>query len=558
MTTISINPEIDASLSDSTIHYDVNGSVASYRSIPCTSWSQNALRWSIIPPSIDTYVNRAIQLVIPLTVTYAGTGAPNLLDDGYDSLRSLADIRLILNSIITFNSTGFPASQCSDVYSEILLHYNRKYKERHPLSAIDLTQQMADQVGWIANPMGTAAATDTWDGGVRRGAYTYKSITRTANSAVINLDLVSWLYLPELLGLDQNEGYGLIGLRNIDVNLTIDLSSKYVMSHAVGGGSTINSCVITLASQPYALCKFISPPVSLLPTSGKLRYKHIRMEKFLTTYGSVTAPLATCQIVGNNIQLPYIPRYLWCYVREQDSSKTITSTDTFLALNQVSIFFNNQNSLLATCTPYDLWTISKECGLLDNMSQFVGTQTSSGWSQVGSVGSVFCAEFGRHISLGDSHLAIGAPGSFNFNLIANATNCNRVSSITNPTLYCIIGYDQDLCIEMPGGLITIETPLVPVQSFASGSGSEDLIKLPYNVDGYTGIASGGSFRSGMKKINQWLKKTQLLSRTGQLASYLPVIGGPIGVASKIAEWKGYGEGGARMTHSELRKRIQEL
>lgn len=560
MTTVSVNPEIDASMSADSVHYDVNGSLTTYRTYPATSWSSNNLKYSVIPPSTSVYMNRCIQEIIPIQIVYTGTTTSTyLLDDGYDALRSLADMRIKTTSAISINGSAFPVSTLYDLYPDILLHYNREYRERHPLSAIDMTSEYSSMVGANSNPLSSYSTSTNWQGGMLRGSYTLTSINRVSNAGnpltvvttTINVNLISWLYLPALLGLDCSKEMGLIRIRNFDVDTTFNTDPSRCISHATGGASTITSCTVTVLSQPYLLTKFITPPVEMIP-SGTLKYRHLRLERYVTAYGANCATGSDITITGNNIQLPNIPRFLFVWCREADSYKTYQSTDSFMAMKNISIMFNNQASLLSTATPYDLWHIARECGSLDALQQFIGKTTTSGFTQTGTCGSVFCAEFGRHISLGDGSLAIGSAGSFNFNVITTVNN-QAAATINNPTLYCVIAYDQDLIIN-ENGQVTMEVPLVPVGQIASG----DIIKVPYQTDGIGGVTYGGSFRSAMKKMNDWLKKTKVISKVGNIVA--PMLPPSIGMVAKqglnMADKLGYGNG--TMSQSELRNKIKNL
>ena len=551
MATVAINPEIDASMSSDAVHYDVNGSLTTYRTYPATSWGPSNVKYSIIPPSTTVYMNRCVQEITPVTITYTGTTTgTNLLDDGYDALRSLADMRIKTTNAISFNGSAFPVSTCYDIYPDVLLHYNREYRERHPLSATDQTSEYSSMIGANSNPLSSYATSTNWQGGMLRGSYTLTSIVRTATSAIINANLISWIYLPALLGLDCAKEMGLIRIRNFDIDTTVNSDASRCISHATGGASTITSCTVVVASQPYVLCKFITPPMELIP-NGPLKYRHLRMERYVTAFGANCASNTDITITGNNIQLPNIPRFLFMFIRESDSYKTYQSTDSFMALKNVSIMFNNQSSLLSTATPYDLWHISRECGLLDSVQQFIGKTTTSGFSQIGTAGSLFCAEFGRHISIGDGTLSIGTAGTFNFNVITTVHN-QGTNTIQNPTLYCIVAYDQDLIIG-ENGQVNMEVPLVPVGTIASG---EDVVKVPYNNDGIGGAVYAGSFRSSMKKMNDWLKKSKVISKVGRaVATVLPPgIGNVANMALNTAEKMGYGT----MSQSELRRKIKNL
>lgn len=553
MTTVAVNPEIDTSLSQNSIHYDINGSMTTYRTFPATSWSATNAKYSVIPPSVSVFMNRCVQEIIPIQIDYVGTTTGQyLLDDGYDAIRSIADMRIKSTCAISLNGSGYPISTCYDLYPDILLHYNKEYKTKHPLAAIDQSTEYSSMIGSTMNPLSSYTSSTNWEGGLMRGAYTLTSITRTATTATIRANLISWLYIPSLLGLDCSKELGLIRIRNFDVDTTFNTDPSRCISHSTGGQSTITSCSVTISSQPQLLCKFITAPTAMIPT-GPLRYRHLRMERYTTQYGASCPAGADVVITGNNVQLPNIGRYLFLWVREADSYKTYTSTDTFMSIKNISVMFNNQSALLSSATPYDLWTISKECGLLDALPQFLGKATSAGFTQMGTCGSILCCEFGRHLSLGDGTLSIGSAGSFNFNVTVTANN-QGANAITNPTLFCVVAYDQDMLIS-DQGQVTMETPIIPIGKVGS---ADDVVQVPYQTDGMGGMIYGGSIKSAMKKMNDWLRKTKVISKVGNVVA--PMLPPAVGMIAKeglnIAENLGYGNG--TITQSQLRNRIKNL
>lgn len=544
---VSVNPEIDASIpQEPKSHYDVNGNMVSYKNIPATSWSSSGVRFSVIPPSMETYMNRSLMVTYRLQIDYVGTdsGTGLLLDTGADALRSLVGLRILKTQNIALNGTSVPISSMYDTFPDIILHYQEDYRKKHPLGAVDPCTNYEDAVGGINNPLACYVDQETFDEKAqKRGAYTLVSVTRNSTTATLVYDVVEWVYYTGLFGADCGEETGLIRIRSLDLDFNIDLNAKNVMCHALNS-ATITSCNVSLIAQPYVLVKFISVPREILPV-GDLRFPHLRLERYTTAYGSALTSNSTGTIIGNNIQLSQVPRFVWAFVREQDSSKDIYSTDTFGGIKNVSIDFNNQSALLSSASQHDLWSISHQNGLLDTIIEWDGAVTGTAFSTVGGMGGLFCAEFGRHISVGSPDLMIGSSGMFNFNIQMTVKNTNQTRTMVNPTLYVIVGYDQIMTIS-DGGNINFTTPNVPIAQVASGS----VVKVPYNVSGLEGITQGGSARSFFKKLGTWGKEHKVLSTVGKaLAPALSMtpIGPLVGPAVSTLEALGLGSGGAVIT-----------
>lgn len=567
--TISVNTEVDPSLSQDSAHIEVNGTMVTYRQFPATSYSNTGVSFSVVPPSMGVYMNRAIQITTPVTIVITGTSSDGMAKVGYHALRSLADMRIITSQTIQINGTAVPIANVYDIHPDILLHYNAEYRRLHPLGAPDMTQDIDDNLGTIFSPLSAYQSSESFPGGQKRGAYYLTSYSENSTtSATMVLNLVSWLYVPELLGLDCDEEVGLCFCRDFNVNLQLDLSSKNVMSAATYSGLSITSIVTTITGQPSLLCKFITPPPELVPQS-ELRYRFKRMESFRTQYGTTLAPNASATIVSNNIQLPCVPRFVYMFVREQDSSKTHHHSDTFAALTNISVNFNNQASLLNSASDFDLWKMSNDCGLIDSMSQFRGlTRSSAGFGTiVGSVGSLFCAAFGKHIST--NGLAIGQAGQFNFSAQVTAKNVNQSDTFTNPVLYIVVCYDHEMIIDVGGG-VRFEQPIVPVGAIASGVGGE-VLKVPYSVHGLgVGKAHGAGALDFFKKAFNFLKGSKLISTVANLIPpSVPYVGPAAKVVGPIASMLGLGVdggrrvggrpvGGAVLNKSELAQLVRDL
>lgn len=553
MGSYSVNPEIDISLSAQP-HVDVNGNRIFYKRESATSWDASGanITFSVIPPSKTAFMNRCIPIITRIQLAYSGTisSGTYLLDDGYDALRNLAGLRGTMNQINTLNGTGFPTSVVNILYPDIISHYNAEYKHVHPLGATDESQNLADCVGSVNNPLASYSASE-WDR-LKRGAYIPVSISRTSTAAIIQYDLIEFVYVPGLLGLDQSEKPGIPLINTFTSQMRLDLDKKNLVSHASGGNSTISDCVITIVGQPYMILKFTEPPLELIPTEP-LHFLHQRFEYWQQAYGGSVSANSSGSITSNNVQLQAVPRYLWLWVRESDGNKTFGSSDTFAAISNVSLNFNSQAALLSTCNQHDLWQISRDCGCLDDWVRFQGKAVSN-LAVIGSVGSLFCAEFGRHISLGSDSLAVGTRGNFNFQATISFTNVNQTTAMSMPTLFMVVGYDSDMVID-PTGQVHFEFPEVPV--VGAGGAMSSLVKVPYGVEGY----AGGSLRSFFQRASDWFKKTKLLSTVGKslapLASSVnPALQPLANAAVSKLEQSGYGAG--QMSKAQLKSLLRKL
>lgn len=557
MSKVSINPEIDASQSDVPVHR-IHGNEVSYRTYTASSYSSNAATWNITPPSMDTYMSRCVQVTWPVRIVYASaTGGSDLIPEpNYDALRNLAGMRIVLNQNILLNGQSLPSQQVYDCLPDIIAHFKRDYRRLHPLGAIDTTQWLFDSVGTTAGPLGDYGDSETYEGAMKRGAYPYKTIVRSSSAATLDVDIIDWIYVPELMGKDQQNELGFIRVHNFDVQATLDLNGKNLVSHAIGASQEIpNEPTCTMLSAPSLLMKFTAIERSLLPV-GPVSYDHLRFEKF-TTAGGAVAINASTVINGNNIQLTSIPRFIFLYVREADQYKHHYDSDTFATITNVSMNFNNRTGLLASASAYDLWNMSKECGLIDSYPQFTGL-SQNGYTQIGTIGSMVCLAMGKHVSLG-SGFEVGQSGAYNFNVQVTCKNTNQNATygpLENATLYVVVAYDQTLVID-EGGMVTFTTPLArPVTG--------DMEMVPYSGSFDSGVSFGGSVGDFFKKIWKFIKDHKVISNVANALSgplsMIPGVGALLGpgastignIADKL------GAGGQVIGKAELRKAIQNL
>ena len=586
MTTIAINPEIDLGLSASKERVDVTGYQVTFRQYPAPTGTSTNVTWNIQTPSMDVFMNRAIRVEYPVhidfTGTVTGTITPKLLlSSGSDGLRSLAGLRILLNQTVSINGVAFPISaNYYDAYSEILSHYSAVYRKHHPLGIPDTFGNYNFSTGATGtNPIGNYSSSSPMDGLVSRGAYAinFNFLTNTATSASVEFTLIDWIYVPQLMGLDFVNDLGFPRVRSLDINATLQLQDTYLWSHADGNSSTAAAAIRTstitgfsarLTSAPQAIVKYISPPRELIPRDIT-RYSHLRLEKFSTQVAAQPmAGGAQATLVSNNIQLPNIPQFVWIWVRESDAIKNASAVsgiglpDTYARIDNLQIGFNNQAGLLATATSQDLYQMSRDCGYMEDMNAFNGQVINSNFDITSAQGSLVCLQFGKHISLGSSDLSIGSAGMFNFYVSVTATNTNYSkavggavslgTTITQPTIYVVLGYNQDMLMGV-GGEVSFVVPTTVGSVLGIGEGEGGVEQVPF-----TSMAMGGSW---MGDINKWLRDKKVISKVGKVlapmvGSVNPLVNTLANFAVKTAEEQGYG--GRILPKVQLKQMIRKL
>jgi hypothetical protein len=173
-----------------------------------------------------------------------------------------------------------------------------------------------------------------------------------------------------------------------------------------------------------------------------------------------------------------------------------------------------------------------------------------------TIGSIFCAQFGKHISLGDPAISVNSPGMFNFQVdITFANHMNQ--AFVKTVAYAIFAYDQVMEIS-EGGDCQFMIPDISYQHQKYGTGGA-LVKVPYEQNGGGGV-NGDGISDMLRNAHKWLKDTKAISSVAKaITPLLPpgvqTIAGPL---AEMADQYGYGTGNGIMSQNELRDHIRKL
>lgn len=599
MTETAINPEINATRLDPPTTVSVEPSMNTYQNFPALSYSDAVTNFTIIPPSMKTYLNRRIPIHFPIRITFVGTNSHNavvppapehpreeqaqLLQSGCEALRAAAGLRIIQNMNFSINGIPIPCVNPFDVLSELVTHYDDSYRDEAPLSAPDVTALYEASYGATNNPLATYSSS-TSPKEMKRGAYPITIVENTPTSAIIDFDLIEWLYLPKFMGTNCEKKVGLTNAKIITLVLNTNLDKKYLWSHSAANGSTITSATAIIRGQPSMMCKFLTPPSTFPQIDAE--YEYLYCEKYLTANNTaMTSHTAVYTLTSNNVQLSEIPKFLMLYVRPSDSEKTLSHTDTFCKIEQVNIMFNNVANLLSTADNRSLYEMSSDCGLLDSYQAFNGSVEASGgittaglpsshaytneitpWTTVGAIGSVVMLQFGRHISLSSENLSIGKVGNFNMQVAVQAKNIIKSGghevTITNPVLYVVPIYERTIQVTTQGNVnvLTKESKL-QFQGYGTvGQGTGRKARsggaAVYETT-FGGATDGGS----ISDIINFIKDNKLVSKglnvVGDVMGAIPQSAAYSGIPKTIsaaADAVGYGT----LSKADLKRRIMKL
>jgi hypothetical protein len=226
---------------------------------------------------------------------------------------------------------------------------------------------------------------------------------------------------PYLTGLHhQDEGFVNVNQMNVSFRWKSDLSQ--ILSHS-SAGNAITTVTVTMYQAPEILTTFITPDLTQpIPSLQVLPYQ--KPQEYIKTMGPlVTGSVAT--VISDSIRLSQIPRRVYLFCRHQRSTSNQNTADSFLAIDSLSILWNNQSGLFSSATPEDLYRISKSNGCNLSWPQFTKYR-----------GSVMCLEMGKDIGLLDTE-APGTQGQYTLQVQMRVRNASSSTFTGEFYLVCL-------------------------------------------------------------------------------------------------------------------------
>ena len=395
------------------------GNQVSWKPFSTTSFSQSSFSFSCPPPNPGIAIDPRIYIQVPLTVTFTGTQSNvglNLLQQGHDAFRAYP-----ISSVCTTLQARINNSSASINLSDIIPYitrYNTPQKIREfnystcPCMP-DYYQLYDDARGTVRNSLGTFGD-NSWE--TARGAFPMSNVINTPIAAQLSAVITEPVFLsPFLFGKGSELRNGFIGCQTMDFQWTFSSNLARIWSHSNAGGGTLLT-INPIFSAPQMLFNYISPRL-LEPIPRSISYNYMIIDRFPTDNGIDMTFGQSITYVSNNIQMNTIPRRIYLFARKQNRLLTASDTDTFAAIENVSINYNNFSGLLSSATQADLYNISKKNGCNLSYPEWTGGSTigagvglpaifdnavpATGATYQGLVGSILCLDWGIDIGLDD-------------------------------------------------------------------------------------------------------------------------------------------------------------
>lgn len=561
-----------------TVHaYSVlrSGSKVSWKTYTSTSISASSMQFSCPPPSSNIIVDRNVKMQLPVRLTMAGTITTSngsfvpgctLLNAGFDAPRAFPLSSALDTLQVSLNNDAISVNMSDMIQALTRYDIGPSLRSREYSQSPNYADQSSDYgslVGTERNPLGPYA-NGSIDAPCPRGGFPFQIVSNpivtastggAAATAVVDMVITEPLFLsPFYFGSARGDNQGFFNLNAMDLNFNfLSGAGMRMWSHArdapiaTSGAITVTSDITSISiqfngftspafsynqSSPLMLFKYYTPNV-LTPLDQRIPYSYgyFEWQRYPTDIGTLAYSADTSagsQFNSNNIQLNQIPNRMYIYARPSNSvlQTRCDITDTYLAMQQLSIQFSNQNTILSTANQAQLFDINIKnhseqswqewSGLGLQNSAFLGTSGNARYC--GGCGPL-CLEFGTDIQL-DPDTAPGLAGQFQLQITATLANKN-VSGLWDNlpmTLYLVI---------INEGVWTVTSQASAQHQLGVLSKLDILEAQKQPGINYRTMQSmeGGDFFSTLSnfgsKINDFLKQSKIISTVAKVASAIP-------------------------------------
>ena len=426
---------------------------------PAISQSTSALTFNIQVPSEQTVVDRRLlwAQTTQLTFTHA-----NAIVYGTDvCLAPFPNHQLCstLQATINNNSTSI---NIRDVLPPLLKVEEGRELQRFsgtcPTTS-DVYYKYTDCQGQPNNPTGSFNLLSS-DTTVPRGAFFGYNVptpgtainagvtmTRSGNAGaytyVLTYSTAEPLFCPPFIwGAPISNTAGIYGVQNMNLVCNFvngNRAIRFLTAEAQTGFSSTGTVSITSVTQARLLLNYLTPhPSDLMPARNVVPY--MEYPRYFSSPGTEVTAGNVTTLTSNTYNLNQIPDKLIIFARIPSSTAlTPSDADTFMAIQGISINFNNNAGILSSASMADLYRYSVEAGCTQSWSEWCGQVfEGSALANYGvtintnpvptaTVGSVLCLDFGRHIQLIEDYYAPGSLGNFQIQFNLNVFNQSAVA-----------------------------------------------------------------------------------------------------------------------------------
>lgn len=547
-----LDPRIDV-LKKRMYAIERGGQKVSYIPYQTNSTGNNAMQFSVIPPSRTTFVDRQMFIQASIQCTFTanvlannapivptngvnGTITPNsIVFPAYDAPRSYPLSRSLQSASLQVGNASL-SMNTSDVIDPLLriMKKDNMYFDQCP-SALDNCQRYEEMAGTLNSagiPSGFSYGNNVLgnniaylaNGQLPRGCYKMTVGAPQVNGVttspytikqVVTFEVMEPVFLSPLCYDALHSG--LIGLQNI--NLLYNFSptaSQLVWSGTpkfqVNAG-TVAPLPISMAvdytpvvgttgiSRAQLWVGFISPS-SLMSIPPQINYNYDQIECYTSQGLNPVAYNGEVQFTTQNIQLKVVPKTILVGVRKQLAQCTYQDPHAYFQVSKASFNFDNNVGLLSSCNKNELYAISKKNGLNYDFASWLGEYDDTASTGAGGVawnnnahgvGSLLVINPAEDFGLGDAQ-ASGVAGAYNFQVNLTVKCLNTTFTAPSSAYECVVIVinDGELAIDVAGsGNVTSKIGLIT---------EADVLSAPLDPNVDASELEGNGWLSGAKSF----------------------------------------------------------
>ena len=371
----------------------------SHQQIPAESVSSGAVRWSAVPPNINTVVDKHMRARIRVRAVFdAAPAFGTLVGLRQNPLSSVTEtLSLTLN--------GTQVSQDLRDTINALSHYSDltdRESDTFCPNMADQYQQYDDAIafGNARNPLAEYGANSTQQTRDPRN-YSVTLVTGTT----YDIEWVEPIYISPL-GWGDRQDLGLFGLRNLSVQFTLTNDLKRMFSIAKSSAANLTSVSFPDGEKPDLELTYMTLDVAQ-EIPRVVSWDLYEINRFVADSADFLTPrdingtmAASKPMLSPTIQLASIPERMYVFLApfvqkyrvggvDVDRNINEKDSDTYAYISKANLTFDGQNGILSGASAHDLYQMSREAGSQQSWAQYSRFQ-----------GSVLALDFGKSIPLG--------------------------------------------------------------------------------------------------------------------------------------------------------------
>jgi hypothetical protein len=494
--------------------------------------------WTINPPSTSTIVDRNMKIRAYFEVS---TDQPLQLGLN-DALRQFPIASIMDVLTVQINGETISDNMADKIHAMLCFGNDAETRRGDTSTSPNMPDNYQEYSDYSVYGSGKNSLSNYGEQSVEegRGGFPVEVISPTSFRVVLTEPM---FLSPFLNGLHMSDE-GFVNVNQMNINMRWKQNINQLLSHS-SLGNAITSVSVSMYQAPEILTTFITPDLTQpIPQLQVLPYN--KTQEYIKQMSALNAGASTT-VVSDSIKLSQVPRKLYLFCRHQRSTSDFSTADSFLAIQNLSVLWNNQSGLFSSASPQDLYRISKDNGLNLTWSQFSKYR-----------GSVFCAEFGKDIGLLDSE-APGCQGQYTIQVQMNVKN--ESSSAFTGEFYMVVLNEGTFSISENFARASLGN--LNQQMVLMAKQSPELHHMTYRQ------LQGAGFFSGLKNIvNKIARGVQSVAQSPitqsivgaiapEFSGVVKDIGQVAGVARKYTGGRvaGGGVSGGRMSGGKSYKRL---